>query len=157
MSRGYINVTAVGTLGRDPEVRSTGNGAKVATFSIAVNQGYGERVQTEWVNILCFNKQAELAEKYLKKGKNVALSGTLQTSSWPDKETGQKRYKTEVVARDIVFMDGGGASSGVDEERGQERPQSAPVTRQQTASKPRHSGYESDAWGSEASDCDIPF
>lgn len=159
MSRGYINVTAVGTLGRDPEVRSTGSGTKVATFSIAVDQGYGDKSKTEWVNILCFNKLAELAEKYLKKGKSIALSGTLQTSSWDDRETGQKRYKTEVLARDITFMDSGGSRS----DQGQERSRATQATRQSTSPSPRVSSFSSpanddpDPFGSSPEDSDIPF
>ena len=153
MSKGYINVTAVGNLGKDPEVRSTASGVKVATFSIAVDQGYGDKARTEWVNVLCFDKLAELAEKYLKKGKGIALSGTLQTSSWDDKQTGQKRYKTEVVARDIVFMDSGGSGSGGGQK--QERPQAAPATRQQAPPASRQQSQPApDPWGDEDS---IPF
>ena len=114
---GYINVTVVGNLGKDPEIRSTPSGKRVASFSIAVDQGYGENKKTEWVNVICWEKLAELSEKYLKKGKTIALSGTLQTSSWDDKTTGVKRYKTEVVARDITFMDSGSGGS---------KPESAP-------------------------------
>ena len=112
MPSGYINVTAVGNLGKDPDIRSTGSGKKVASFSIAVDQGFGDNKRTEWVNVICWEKLAELAEKFLKKGKTIALSGTLQTSSWDDKASGQKRYKTEVVARDISFMDSGSRSEG---------------------------------------------
>lgn len=154
MSKGYINVTAVGNLGKDPEVRATGSGVKVATFSIAVDQGYGDKARTEWVNVLCFDKLAELAEKYLKKGKGIALSGTLQTSSWEDKQSGQKRYKTEVVARDIVFMDSGGSGSGGGQK--QERTQAAPATRQQDPPASRQQSQPApDPWGDEESD--IPF
>jgi single-strand DNA-binding protein len=123
---GYINVTVIGTLGKDPELRSTGSGKRVASFSVAVDQGYGENKKTEWVNIIAWEKLAELAEKYLKKGKTIAVSGTLQTSSWEDKATGQKRYKTEVVARDITFMDSGSGSR-------QERAPATQPVRQQTA------------------------
>lgn len=128
MSNGYINVTAVGTLGKDPEIRSTGSGKKVASFSIAVDQGFGDSKRTEWINVIAWEKLAELAERFLKKGKSIALSGTLQTSSWDDKTSGQKRYKTEVVARDITFMDS--RSDG-----GSER--AAPAARQQAAPQTR--------------------
>ena len=63
---GYINVTVVGNLGKDPEIRSTPSGKRVASFSIAVDQGYGENKKTEWVNVICWEKLAELSEKYLK-------------------------------------------------------------------------------------------
>ena len=134
MANGYINVTAVGCLGKDPEIRSTPSGKKVASFSIAVDQGYGDSKRTEWVNVICCEKLAELAEKFLKKGKQIALSGTLQTSSWDDKTSGQKRYKTEVVARDITFMDSGGSKS----DSGQTTRAAAPAqARQQAAPAPR--------------------
>ena len=136
---GYINVTVVGSLGKDPEIRSTSTGKKKASFSVAVDQGYGDGKRTEWVNIIAWEKLAELAEKYLKKGKTVALSGTLQTSSWEDKQSGQKRYKTEVVARDITFMD--------TRSEGGTRP--APATRQQAAPQTRSTAP--------ATDTDDPF
>lgn len=104
---GYCSVTLVGNLGKDPEIRSTPSGKKVANFSVAVNQGYGDNQKTEWVNCVSFGQQADLAEKYLKKGKLIGISGFLQTSSWDDKQTGAKRYKTEVVTRDITFLDSG--------------------------------------------------
>ena len=66
---GYINVTVVGSLGKDPEIRSTGSGKKVASFSVAVDQGYGESKKTEWVNIIAWEKLADLAEKFLKKAR----------------------------------------------------------------------------------------
>ena len=124
---GYCNVTLVGGLGQDPTVRSTPSGKRVASFSVAVDQGFGENKKTEWVNVIAWEKLADLTERFLKKGKQVALSGTLQTSSWDDKATGQKKYKTEVVARDITFMDGGSRSEAPT------RQAAAPQTRQQAA------------------------
>lgn len=143
---GYCNVTVVGNLGKDPEIRATSSGKKVASFSVAVDQGYGDSKKTEWVNVICWEKLAELAEKYLKKGKTIALSGTLQTSSWDDKTTGQKRYKTEVVARDITFMDSGSKSGSG------ERTASAPATRQTAAPQTRSTSPaagETDPFGDE--------
>ena len=142
MSTGYINVTVVGALGRDPEVKSTPTGKKVANFSVAVDQGYGDSKKTEWVNIVVWEKLAELTEKYLKKGKVVALSGTLQTRSW-DKD-GVKQYRTEVVARDITFLDGGSIKS-----EGNSGRASAPATRQQTAPAVRAAAPEADPFGEE--------
>jgi single-strand DNA-binding protein len=158
MGAGYINVTVVGTIGKDPEIRSTGSGKKVANFSVAVDQGFGDSKKTEWVNILCWEKLAELAEKYLKKGKVIALSGTLQTSSWDDKQSGQKRYKTEVVARDITFMDSGSSGGGSPR---QERSAPAPQTRQAPAPStrgpaPADTSNSTNDWDESAAD-DIPF
>jgi single-strand DNA-binding protein len=139
----------VGGLGRDPEIRSTPSGKKVASFSVAVDQGFGDNKRTEWVNVIAWEKLAELAEKYLKKGKQVALSGTLQTSSWEDKTSGQKKYKTEVVARDITFMDSGGSREG--QPARQER--ATPAPRIQAAPEPRARTTENDDPFSD----DIPF
>ena len=139
---GYCSVVVVGNLGKDPEIRSTGSGKKVASFSLAVDQGYGENKKTEWINIIAWEKLAELTEKYLKKGKTVALSGTLQTSSWDDRESGQKRYKTEVVARDITFMDTRSS------EGGQSR-QNTTQPRQQVAPQARATAQSDDPFGDE--------
>jgi single-strand DNA-binding protein len=133
MSTGYINVTAIGTVGKDPETRSTSSGKKVSKFSIAIDQGYGESKKTEWVNIVAWEKLADLVEKYVKKGKQIALSGTLQTTSWDDKTSGTKKYKTEVVARDISFMDS--SSSSENQSTRAERP--TPATRQVETPAPR--------------------
>lgn len=144
---GYCSVVVVGNLGKDPEIRSTGSGKKVASFSVAVDQGFGDSKRTEWVNIIAWEKLADLAERFLKKGKTIALSGTLQTSSWEDKQSGQKRYKTEVVARDITFMD-----ARSDGGSGRERP--APAPRQQAAPQQRATAPTEESFGDES---DIPF
>ena len=143
---GYCSVVVVGNLGKDPEIRSTGSGKKVASFSLAVDQGYGDNKKTEWVNCLAWEKLAELTERFLKRGKTVALSGYLQTSSWDDKQSGQKRYKTEVVARDITFMDSGSRSDGGTRQ--------APAPRQQAAPQARATAPAEDAF---ISDDDLPF
>ncbi len=144
---GYCSVVVVGNLGKDPDIRATSTGKKVANFSLAVDQGFGENKKTEWVNVVAFDKLAELAEKYLKKGKTVALSGTLQTSSWEDKTSGQKRYRTEVVARDITFMD------TRSNEGGQQR-QSTAQPRQQAAPQARATSQADDTFSDGE---DLPF
>ena len=146
---GYCSVVVVGNLGKDPEIRSTGSGKKVASFSLAVDQGYGDNKKTEWVNIIAWEKLAELAEKFLKRGKTVALSGYLQTSSWEDKQSGQKRYKTEVVARDITFLDSGTRSGGDNASRA-----TTQAPRQQAAPQARATAPAEDAF---ISDDDLPF
>lgn len=117
-------VILIGRLGRDPEVRSTPSGATVAKFSIATDEKFtdrsGERQErTEWHNIVAWAKLAEICGQYLKKGKLVYIEGSLRTDSWDDKETGQKKYRTEIVARDMKMLDrkgddegGGGSWSG---------------------------------------------
>ena len=99
-------VILVGNLGRDPELKYTPTGTAVATFSIATTSGGGKdrETQTEWHNIVVFDKQAEACNTYLQKGKQVYVEGRLQTRSWDDKQTGQKRSRTEVIASQVVFL-----------------------------------------------------
>ena len=131
MSKGFTNAVIQGVLGRDPETRSTPSGAKVCNFSLAVEHGFGEKISTDWHNVVAWKERADFAEKYLKKGKAVAVSGELQNRSWDDKTTGAKRTVTELVADRIQFADLGGPKS-----EGQSRT-TAPATRQQTTPAPR--------------------
>lgn len=123
MSSSINKVILIGRLGRDPEVRSTPSGTTVAKFSIATDEKFtdrsGERQErTEWHNIVAWAKLAEICGQYLKKGKLVYIEGSLRTDSWDDKETGVKKYRTEIVARDMQMLDrkgddeGGGSWSG---------------------------------------------
>lgn len=101
-------VTLLGRLGRDPETKDA-NGTAICNFSIATSKKWkddsGEKQEkTEWHNIVCFRKTAELAGKYLAKGRQVYIEGELQTRSWDDKETGAKKYKTEIVAHSLQFI-----------------------------------------------------
>ena len=112
MARGVNKVILIGNLGKDPEVRQTPSGVSVAKFSIATTEKYkdksGELVEkTEWHNIVAFNRTAEIAGQYLKKGRTVYIEGKLATSSWDDKETGQKKYKTEIQVNELVLLGGG--------------------------------------------------
>lgn len=117
---GSLNkVMLIGRLGKDPEVRYTANGSAVANFSVATSEYWTDKQgqkqeKTEWHNIVCWNKLADLAQNYLKKGKLVYLEGRLQTTSWDD-QSGQKRYKTEINADIIQFLeraDHGGNEGG---------------------------------------------
>ena len=102
-------VILVGNLGRDPEVRSTPSGQNVATFSIATNRKWRDRdgnrqEQTEWHNIVCWGRQAEVAGQYLTKGRQIFVEGRLQTRSWEDKQSGEKKYKTEVICDNFQML-----------------------------------------------------
>lgn len=101
----FQKYVAIGTLGRDPEIRSTPSGVKVANFSIALDKGFGDKKKVVWINCVAFKDKAEFAEKYLKKGKTVSLSGELDVSSWDDKETSKKVWKTEVQVSELNFFD----------------------------------------------------
>jgi single-strand DNA-binding protein len=125
---GSVNkVILVGNLGRDPEIRSTQDGTKVANLSLATSENWrdknsGERREkTEWHRVAIFNERlAEVAEKYLKKGSKVYIEGQLQTRKWTD-QSGQERYSTEVVLQrfrgELTMLDGrpGGGDGGVSE------------------------------------------
>lgn len=102
-------VILVGNLGRDPEVRSTQSGQPVASFTLATSRKWkdknGQRQeQTEWHNIVCWGRQAEVAGQYLTKGKQIYVEGRLQTRSWDDRQTGEKRYRTEVVCENFQML-----------------------------------------------------
>lgn len=101
-------VQLIGNLGNDPEIITLDSGKKLAKFSIATNETYknakGEKVQdTQWHNIIAWNKTAEIVEKYLDKGKEVAIEGKLTTRSYEDKE-GNKRYITEVICHELLML-----------------------------------------------------
>ncbi|HEY7215537.1 MAG TPA: single-stranded DNA-binding protein [Thermoanaerobaculia bacterium] len=102
-------VILIGNLGRDPEVRSTPSGQPVASFTLATNRRWkdknGQRQeQTEWHSIVVWGKQAEIAGQYLTKGKQIYLEGRLQTRSWDDRQTGEKKYKTEIVCDNFQML-----------------------------------------------------
>jgi single-strand DNA-binding protein len=108
-------VMLIGNLGRDPEVRMAGE-SKVANFSIAVTEKFKGREgtqqeKTEWVNIVFWGRQAEICEQYLRKGSAVYIEGKLETRSWDDKATGEKKYRTEVRGILMQMLGGKGDSS----------------------------------------------
>ena len=117
-------VILVGRLGKDPEIRSTPSGTSVAKFSLATDDRFTDKngdkqERTEWHNIVAWGKLAEICGQYLKKGKLVYIEGSIRTDSWDDKETGQKKYRTDIVANQMQMLDrkgdensGGGSYAG---------------------------------------------
>jgi single-strand DNA-binding protein len=114
----------IGNLGTDPEVRSTNNGSRVATLSVATSRQWtsqsGEKQEkTEWHRVICWNNKgsglADIAEKYLKKGDKVYIEGRIEYRTWEDREK-QTRYSTEIIARELIMLSpkggGGGSSEG---------------------------------------------
>ena len=95
----------IGRLGRDPEIRYTQSGKAGASFSLACSEKRGGEESTEWVNVVAWEKLAEIAGQYLTKGSLVFISGRMQTRKWQDKEGGT-RYTTEIVAREMKMLDG---------------------------------------------------
>jgi single-strand DNA-binding protein len=103
-------VILVGRLGKDPEMRSTPSGQNVAKFTIATDERYTDKAgekqeRTEWHNIVAWGKLAEICGQYLRKGKLVYIEGSIRTDSWEDKESGQKKYRTEIVANTMKMLD----------------------------------------------------
>ena len=116
MARGINKVILVGNLGRDPETRYAQNGNAVTSFSIATSEGWRDKTsgemqeRTEWHNIVCFSRLAEIAGEYLRKGSKVYIEGQLRTSSW--EQDGVKRYKTDIHARELQMLDSRGGAGG---------------------------------------------
>lgn len=101
-------VQLIGNLGNNPEIITLESGKKLAKFSLATNDSYknaqGEKVsQTDWHNLVAWGKTAEIVEKYITKGKEIAIEGKLTTRSWEDKD-GMKRYMTEVVVNELLML-----------------------------------------------------
>ena len=117
MARGINKVILIGNLGRDPETRYSQDQRPVTNFSVATSESWRDRntneqhEQTEWHNVVCFQRLAEIAGEYLRKGSKVYIEGRLQTRSWEGQD-GQKRYRTEVIARDMQMLDSRGAAAG---------------------------------------------
>ncbi|HUP49899.1 MAG TPA: single-stranded DNA-binding protein [Thermoanaerobaculia bacterium] len=110
-------VILVGRLGKDPEVRSTPNGTNLAKFTMATDERFTDRngekqTRTEWHNIVAWGRLGEICGQYLRKGKLVYIEGRIQTDSWDDKESGQKRYRTEIVANEMTMLDRKGDDEG---------------------------------------------
>ncbi|HTF04658.1 MAG TPA: single-stranded DNA-binding protein [Bacteroidia bacterium] len=102
------SVQVIGHLGRDPEVKTTATGKKIARFSVAANEAYrneeGKRIETtQWISLVAWEGLATIAEKYLHKGKQVAVCGRLVTRQYTDTK-GEKKWITEVVAQDILLL-----------------------------------------------------
>ncbi|MBI4811033.1 MAG: single-stranded DNA-binding protein [Ignavibacteriales bacterium] len=110
-------VLLIGHLGKDPELSYTASGVAVAKFSVATNERWKDQdgntqERTEWHNIVAWRKLAEICGQYIKKGSKIYLEGRLQTRSWDDKNTGVKRYMTEIIADDLIMLDSKGAEVG---------------------------------------------
>ena len=102
-------VMIIGNLGRDPEVRTTPSGQNVANFTIATNRKWKDRdgnlqEKTEWHQVVCWGRQAEIAGQYLTKGKMIYVEGRLETRSWEDKTHGDKRYRTEIICDNFQML-----------------------------------------------------
>lgn len=117
MAKDLNKVMIIGRLGTDPEMRYTPGGNSVTTFRVASSRQWkdssGEaREETEWFSVVTWNKLAEICNQYLGKGARVYLEGRLQTRSWEDPQSNQTRYKTEIVANDMIILENRGTREG---------------------------------------------
>lgn len=133
-SRGVNKVIVVGNLGQDPEVRYMPSGGAVTNISVATSETWKDKEsgenqeRTEWHRIVFFNRLAEIAGEYLKKGSKVFVEGSLRTRKWEDK-SGNDRYTTEIVAREMQMLDSKGGSANFDSNKSS-APTQAPAASQ---------------------------
>jgi single-strand DNA-binding protein len=122
MAKGVNKVFLLGNVGKDPEIRATAGGMTIASFTLATADRQKDATgnwtdKTEWHNLVAFQRTAEIVRDYVKKGTQLFIEGKIQTRSWDDKESGQKRYKTEILVNELSLLgkpgggDGGGSRS----------------------------------------------
>jgi len=163
-SRGVNKVILVGNLGNDPETRAFPNGDMVANITLATSETWKDKQtgqpqeRTEWHRVVFHRRLAEIAGEYLHKGSKVYIEGSLKTRKWQDKATGQDRYTTEIVAREMQMLDsrssgqsGGGQSTYGQGGQSQPEPSTAPSGSNAPSSAPTPAGDFNDF------DDDIPF
>lgn len=156
-------VIIIGNLGRDPEVRYSPDGAAICNASIATmtqwkDKATGEkREETEWHRVVFYNRLAEIAGEYLKKGRSVYIEGRLKTRKWQDKETGADRYSTEIVADQMQMLGGrdGGLAAGDD--AGQDGPKTSKPAQSRKRGGRSAAPAAQPAANDQADDMDIPF
>jgi single-strand DNA-binding protein len=161
MARGVNKVILLGNVGKDPEIRTTQGGMTVASFSLATAERAKDQTgnwtdKTEWHNLVAFQRTAEIVRDYVKKGTQVYIEGKIQTRSWDDKESGQKKYRTEILVNDLQLLGGRGegVSSGGSYERS-ERSSGGYATNATRSSAP--SAPANDYADQGITDEDIPF
>jgi len=158
MARGVNKVILVGNLGADPEVRYMPNGGAVTNISIATSEQWTDKAsgqkqeRTEWHRVTLFNRMGEIAGEYLKKGSQVYIEGSIRTDKYQDKNSGEDRYSTQIIARDMQLL-GGRTDGGGGEFNQSSRPQQSPA---QSTQQPANTGSVPTAAGAEFDD-DIPF
>ena len=157
MAKSVNKVILLGNVGKDPEIRSTGAGTMVANFTLATSDRQKDaqgnwQDRTEWHNLKAFNRTAEIVRDYVKKGTKLYVEGKITTNSWDDKESGQKRYRTEIIVFDLSLLSGrdeGGSG-------GYSRSSSSSSSSSNFDQRPP-AGHDDLAQSAEISDEDIPF
>ena len=117
MAKGVNKVLLLGNVGKDPEMRASQGGMVIASFTLATadrqkDQGGQWVDKTEWHNLVAFGRTAEIVRDYVKKGTQIFVEGKIQTRSWDDKESGQKKYRTEILVNDMSLLGGRGGGEG---------------------------------------------
>ena len=153
MAKGVNKVILLGNVGKDPEIRSTPGGTMVANFTLATSDRQKDaqgnwQDRTEWHNLVAFSRTAEIIRDYVKKGSKLYIEGKIQTRSWDDKESGAKRYRTEIIVNDMSLLSGREEGSG----GGYNRAGSSTSFDQRPPA-----GSDDFAQSTEISDDDIPF
>ena len=120
MPKSVNKVILVGNVGKVPEVRYSPSGTPVANFSLATNERFKDRngewqERTEWHSIVAWQRLAEIVGEYVAKGSKVYVEGKLQTTSWEDRQSGQRKYRTQILARDLVVLDSRGDANNARE------------------------------------------
>jgi single-strand DNA-binding protein len=152
MAKGVNKVLLLGNLGKDPELRTTAGGMTVASFSLATADRQKDAQgnwadKTEWHNLVAFGRTAEIIRDYVKKGSQIYVEGKIQTRSWDDKTSGEKKYRTEILVNDLTLLGGGGGRS-----EGGSSSYSKP------ASSPSYAGAPANDYSDQQiTDDDIPF
>jgi single-strand DNA-binding protein len=158
MAKSVNKVILLGNVGKDPEIRSTAGGTMVANFTLATSDRQKDaqgnwQDRTEWHNLVAFQRTAEIIRDYVKKGSKLYVEGKIQTRSWDDKESGQKKYRTEIIVNDLSLLSGredGGSAGGYSRASG-----SSTSTASFDQRPP--AGHDDLAQSAEISDEDIPF
>jgi single-strand DNA-binding protein len=158
MARSVNKVTLLGNVGKDPEIRSTPGGTMVASFTLATSDNQKDaqgawQERTEWHNLVAFKRTAEIVRDYVKKGHKLYIEGKITNRSWDDKESGQKRYKTEILVNELVLLSGRDDASG----GGYSRGAGASSASSASSYDQRPSAPDTYAQSAEISDDDIPF
>jgi single-strand DNA-binding protein len=161
MAKGVNKVFLLGNVGKDPEIRTTAGGMTVASFSLATaERAKGADGQwtdkTEWHNLVCFQRTAEIVRDYVKKGSQIFVEGKIQTRSWDDKTSGEKKYKTEILVNDLSLLGGRGEGGGG------ERSSGSSYSSSRSAATPAYAGGGAsssapDYADQQITDDDIPF
>jgi single-strand DNA-binding protein len=153
MAKGVNKAILLGNVGKDPEIRSTPSGTMVANFTLATSDRQKDaqgnwQDKTEWHNLVAFSRTAEIIRDYVKKGSKLYIEGKIQTRSWDDKESGQKRYRTEIIINELSLLSGRdeGGSGGQSRSGGSSSYDQRPPA-----------GQDDYAQSAEISDDDIPF